>query len=268
MSPTRSCCLWELSVSVSVERWAVITSNAQAGIKTGAGGEQYCCCRRCSALVALALSPSLAAWQRVGGGVEGWWCTGAKLIWSSTSGPRWSVWFGPVFRKGHQWNVRSFSLCCHVSVSLMGKQTISSLCVHELTSVLQWEMKSHLMYNNIMNYETVLFKDKMCVWVVYLECFRMVSVCFAFHCVPIRTFILQSIFFGLILFIGTKSHKRKNACCRNAYRTYGKIIRCLAHKCNDSLLWWKTTLLLWQAIFTYMHRPVIRWWKALYRCDL
>lgn len=35
MSLTPACCLWELSVSVSVERWAVITSNAQAGIKTG-----------------------------------------------------------------------------------------------------------------------------------------------------------------------------------------------------------------------------------------
>lgn len=73
MSLTQACCLWELSVSVSVERWTVITSNAQAGIKTGAWGEQCCCCRCCSALLVVSFPPSLSlsgtAWrrERVGG---------------------------------------------------------------------------------------------------------------------------------------------------------------------------------------------------------
>lgn len=30
------------------------------------------------------------------------------------------------------------------------------------------------------------------------------------------------------------------------------------HKCNHSVLWWKKTLLLSQAIFTYMHRPLMK----------
>lgn len=59
--------LWELFVSVSAERWAVITSNAQAGIKTGAAGEQCRCWRRCSARVAA---------EQPGG--WGWWCGGVK----------------------------------------------------------------------------------------------------------------------------------------------------------------------------------------------
>lgn len=126
MSLTHSCCLWELSVSVSVERWAVITSNAQAGIKTGAGGEQ---CRCCSALVIVSFSSSLShswtAWQRVGGGVSRQGLNSSRAL---PPCPDEVCDLDLCLEKGisEMWGLSpSLFLCLHVS--LMGKWTMSTM---------------------------------------------------------------------------------------------------------------------------------------------
>lgn len=69
-------------------------------------------------------------------------------------------------------------------------------------------------------------------------------------------------------FIYYSQKKKKSNCLSLLFPPPQTFTRTWAHKCNHSLLSWKTTLLLWQAIFTYAHRALIRWWKALHRCDL
>lgn len=136
MSLTHSCCLWELSVSVSVERWAVITSNAQAGIKTGAGGEQHCCCRRCSAVVMVSLSPPLSHLVEQPG--RGWVGDGVSRQGLNSSGapppgPDEVCDLDLYLEKGisEMWGL-SLSLLLCLCLSVMGKQTISTVCVSHM----------------------------------------------------------------------------------------------------------------------------------------